>query len=340
MKGWEGLTRICMTDFVGPQANTPAQSQPITARRKAARFSGLAAAQVCATVGLVLLIGSHHPAGWNAAIQLVLAGGLLVSMLWPRARRNAVEREVSRLHALLVEIRHGREPIEMLSRCDTSVAPLAAACQDLIHDLRQERARAAGLQDEIRQRVASRTESLERTIGALRQQAAKDGLTGLFNRRMLDAYLPDAIDRCKTSGTSLCLLMIDIDHFKPLNDTLGHAAGDQMLKSVAQIIRSTIRETDLAFRNGGDEFVVVLEGCSPETGRVLADRLNSLGDALGRTFRLSPPPTLSVGMTSLAEVQDATAPIMLRQADAALYQIKAAHHAAVSALPPRSRRTG
>jgi diguanylate cyclase (GGDEF)-like protein len=120
--------------------------------------------------------------------------------------------------------------------------------------------------------------------------------------------------------------MIDIDYFKPLNDTLGHAAGDQMLKSVAQIIRSTIRENDLAFRNGGDEFVVVLEECDAATGRVMAERLGALGDSLGRTFRLIPPPCLSIGLTTLAEVKDADAPALLRRADEVLYQVKALHH--------------
>ncbi|HSU65406.1 MAG TPA: GGDEF domain-containing protein, partial [Tepidisphaeraceae bacterium] len=226
---------------------------------------------------------------------------------------------------------------ESLSRVGSLAEPLAIACTDMARELRMERARTQQLQEEVRLKVAGRTEALERTIGALRQQAARDGLTGLFNRRMLDAYLPEAIERCRSAKLPLAVLMIDVDNFKPLNDTLGHAAGDQMLKSIAQIIRSTISETDLAFRNGGDEFVIVFEGCAAETARLKQERLNSLGKALGRTFRLTPPPTLSIGMTMLADLKDATAPALLRQADQSLYTVKAEHHTAAPVAPPTRR---
>ena len=303
------------------------------------RFPALAITQAIASAGVLILIAFGPAHYWGSAIEALLAGGMLVSVVWAGVRPNHINREMERLRTLAGEVRKGREPIELLSEFEAPLTPLAETCQELLRDIRQERSRIAELQDEIRQRIASKTESLERTIGTLRQQAAKDGLTGLFNRRMLDAYLPDAIERCKASAIPLSLLMIDIDYFKPLNDTLGHAAGDQMLKSVAQIIRSTIRESDLAFRNGGDEFVIVLEGCPAERTRVLADRLSSLGDALGRTFRLNPSPTLSVGMTTLADLKAATASAILHQGDAALYEVKAAHHAA-SASPSRSRRAG
>jgi diguanylate cyclase (GGDEF)-like protein len=328
-----------MTDSLRPEDD--ASAQPRSARRDDGhtRFSGLEIAKALAAVGILILIAFQPAHYWGSALEALLAGSLLVSIIWGLVRPNKLEREMKRLGVLVGEVRQGHEPIELLSEFDAPLMPLAQTCRDLLRDIRQERSRIAELQDEVRQRIASRTESLERTIGALRQQAAKDSLTGLFNRRMLDAYLPDAIERCKANATPFSLLMIDIDYFKPLNDTLGHAAGDQMLKSVAQIIRSTIRESDLAFRIGGDEFVIVLEGCPSERTRVLADRLSSLGDALGRTFRLTPPPTLSVGMITLTELNGATASTILHQGDAALYQVKAAHHAAVLA-PPRSRRAG
>jgi diguanylate cyclase (GGDEF)-like protein len=245
-----------------------------------------------------------------------------------------IEQTASRMSILLRAIREGREPVASLSRVSGPLAALASACHDLAHDLKMEKARAAHLENETRQRIANRTQALERTIGTLRQQAARDGLTGLFNRRSLDAYLPDAIERCQSAGTPLCLLMLDIDYFKPLNDTLGHASGDQMLKSLAQIIRSTVRENDLAFRSGGDEFVVVLEESDGAAGRVIAERLAGLGDSLGRTFRLMPPPTLSVGIATLAELEEASAPALLARADESLYQVKAAHHSASTSTRP------
>jgi diguanylate cyclase (GGDEF)-like protein len=329
-----------MTDFPQAQDETPSESHPAAKRGAGASVPWMMVAQSIGCVILLVLVFSHYSVTSGGVFELALASGLLVSVIWKSIYPSGIQRDIIRLASLVSDIRKGRDPIESLSQFKSPVGLLSSIYADLICDLRQERVRTAELENEVRQRVATRTESLERTIGALRQQAAKDGLTGLFNRRMLDGYLPDAIERCKAAGTPLNLLMIDIDHFKPLNDTLGHAAGDQMLRSVAQIIRSTIRETDLAFRNGGDEFVVVLEGCNDATAQALADRLNSLGGALGRTFRLTTPPILSIGMTSLAKLKDATAPAMLREADAALYVVKAAHHAAVPVSPPRSKKTG
>ena len=320
---------------------TQEASQEVPAQRTdgsdASWAPAMLALQLLASSGLAVLIVCNSHGDSVSGIEILLCALLLFSAIWAGSLAARIRRDLSRLGAILPEVQKGREPIESVSRFGAGVSPLAEICRDILRDLRQERARTSRLQEETRQKVASRTEALERTIGALRQQAARDGLTGLFNRRMLDAYLPEAIERCKTSALPLCLLMIDVDHFKLLNDTLGHAAGDQMLRSIAQIIRSTIGENDLAFRNGGDEFVVVLEGCNAELGRSKADRLNSLGNALGRTFRLTPPPTLSVGLTMLADLKDPNAPALLRQADQALYQVKAEHHAALSGAHPRAR---
>ena len=98
-------------------------------------------------------------------------------------------------------------------------------------------------------------------------QATRDALTGLLNRRSLDIEIDRAVEQFQSVGTDACLLMIDIDHFKGLNDTLGHAAGDELLKSIAQIMRSAIRNSDQAFRCGGDEFVILLGGCGIRAGQ-------------------------------------------------------------------------
>jgi diguanylate cyclase (GGDEF)-like protein len=323
---------IAMTD--SPQAQDQIQLQTLPAKTswRGAHLSPSLFVQTGLCLALIALTCRGASGSRTGFIETILAVLLLGLGFWKRTHASRIHLEISKLAALIAEVRHGREPIESLTQIEGRFRPISSVSLDLIRDVRQEKVRIAELELEVRQRIATRTESLERTIGALRQQAAKDGLTGLFNRRMLDGYLPDAIERAKVEGSPLSLLMIDIDHFKPLNDTLGHAAGDQMLRSVAQIIRSTVRESDLAFRNGGDEFVVVLEGCSEETTRVMADRLNSLGDALGRTFRLEPPPSLSIGVTCLAKVKEATAPALLREVDAALYQVKAVHHAAVQEI--------
>lgn len=278
-------------------------------------------------IGLTLLMMSGKLMQAIELLQLMLAAAMPIMLIYAAARRRRRYTEpLARMLDLLPKARDGEEPIESLASVGGAIAPLAAICQELLRDRRHEQLRVRQLELEIRQRVANRTEALERTIGSLRNQASRDGLTGLMNRRALDTYLPDAIDRCKRAAIGLCVLMLDIDDFKPLNDTLGHAAGDEMLRSLAQIIRSTIPETDAAFRCGGDEFVVVLEDHSPTAGAAVAERIGSLADALGKTFRVPNPPRLSIGLSSLAEVKDRTAGGLLAVADARLYQVKSTRH--------------
>ena len=154
-------------------------------------------------------------------------------------------------------------------------------------------------------------------------------LTGLYNRRMLDEHLPRLVERRKNASPGLCLLMIDVDHFKLLNDTLGHAAGDELLRSIGQLIRSTIREEDMAFRCGGDEFVIVLDDGAIDDGHIMADRLISLVDGLTRTLHVPLAPRLSIGVSRLSDLQDPTPQALMEEADRLLYEVKGARKAAL-----------
>ena len=295
-------------------------------RGRRAAIAGAAVLEVVGFVSILQLVLTGRLIAGLLVLQLVLSVGMLLIVLWAGGRRRSQwSQPLSELELLLPQVRRGDQPIESLSGIGGKLQPIAIACQELLRDLRQQRSINAQLRDEMRQRVASKTEALERTIGALRHQAARDGLTGLFNRRMLDAYLPEALERCRSAGIPLCLLMIDIDHFKPLNDTLGHSAGDQMLRTVAQLIRSTIRDRDVAFRCGGDEFMILLEA-DERAGRAVADRLTSLADGFGRTLRLARPPTLSIGIGCTMALRHPTPEALIRRADEELYRIKSQHH--------------
>jgi diguanylate cyclase (GGDEF)-like protein len=92
----------------------------------------------------------------------------------------------------------------------------------------------------------------------LKQQAIRDGLTGLFNRRYLDETLPRELARAKRDGYALALIMVDIDHFKQVNDTYGHPGGDAVIRHLGQLLLSGAREGDVVCRYGGEEFVVAL----------------------------------------------------------------------------------
>lgn len=152
----------------------------------------------------------------------------------------------------------------------------------------------------------------------LMQLATKDPLTGVGNRRGLDVKLKDIVNNHKRSGMIASMLLLDLDHFKKVNDVHGHAVGDQTLKRVTEIINLRIRVTDSLYRIGGEEFVVVLEGQDAMHAKHLAEQLRTLIQA----NELVPDQsvTISLGVAEIA--QDETASSWLGRADEALYRAK------------------
>ena len=156
------------------------------------------------------------------------------------------------------------------------------------------------------------------------QQAHFDALTGLPNRNMLRDRLTQEIKKCRRDGLQLACLFIDLDHFKEVNDTLGHGSGDQLLVEAARRIRSCLREIDTVARMGGDEFTVVLPEV-PDPGS-LEPVLHKLLDALGAAFELGDQRVFvsaSIGVTiyplDAGDIED-----LLKHADQALYVAKGA----------------
>jgi diguanylate cyclase (GGDEF)-like protein len=256
-------------------------------------------------------------------IVLVAAAICLSGAMTLRHRQQWVLPGI-KMRRLIHEIRVGRAPIEEFVQFNAgSLHELAAELKLLLHELRQQRQSIIELQEEVRQRIANRTNVLERTIASLRNQAVRDPLTGLYNRRMLDQLLPQLIAQLQTEHKSLTLMMIDLDYFKILNDTLGHAVGDELLKSIGQIVHSTIRNGDFGFRYGGDEFVLLLPGCETAVAARIGERLASLVSSLGKTYKLEPGPRLSIGIGTIAELSQPTAAALLKRADDRLYEAKA-----------------
>lgn len=148
--------------------------------------------------------------------------------------------------------------------------------------------------------------------------ATKDPLTGAGNRRALDAKVAEVVNTYKRSGTSASLILIDIDHFKAVNDAHGHAKGDQILKAITEIINLRIRVTDSLYRIGGEEFVVLLEGQDLQRAAHLAEQLRTLVDA--NELVENPSVTISLGVAEVKEGETATD--WLHRADSALYRAK------------------
>jgi diguanylate cyclase (GGDEF)-like protein len=170
-------------------------------------------------------------------------------------------------------------------------------------------------------RLADELESANKRLAAL---ATTDQLTQLANRRHFDARMADEFQRWKRYKHPLTCIMIDIDHFKKVNDTFGHPVGDKVLIEVGAAIRSATRTTDFAARYGGEEFVVL----TPETGNpaadIVADRL--LAAIFNRTTEKSaeqgiPAVTASIGVAS-TDLPIVSGDDLIRRADEALYQAK------------------
>jgi diguanylate cyclase (GGDEF)-like protein len=162
---------------------------------------------------------------------------------------------------------------------------------------------------------AHRTEVQRRQLEAA---AAIDALTGAQNRRVLDDELQIAVQRFERDGTPAAMLMLDLDHFKAVNDRHGHAVGDQVLVDFSAIVRAATRRVDRFFRYGGEEFVLLLSPVSSQSMRTIADKLVA---KVGSELRCrGEPVTVSIGAAALRPGDDARA--WMARADASLYLAK------------------
>jgi diguanylate cyclase (GGDEF)-like protein len=166
----------------------------------------------------------------------------------------------------------------------------------------------------------------------LNLQAMRDPLTGLYNRRQLEESLHREVLRARRIGAPVGVMTIDVDHFKRVNDTLGHEVGDSALSGIAQVLASCVREEDIACRAGGEEFVVILPGTGKAALRSRAEAVRKTIEqasiAAGEgTLKL----TVSIGLASFPAYGD-TGQAVLRAADAALYKAKECRAARA---PPR-----
>ena len=156
---------------------------------------------------------------------------------------------------------------------------------------------------------------------AATQSALRDPLTDTGNRIAMDQTLEREIEMSRRHSQPLSLLMLDIDHFKQINDTYGHSAGDEVLKAVAASIKNQLRNVDMVFRFGGEEFLILLSNTSREAAAMVGERLRFAAQAQdyvaeGKMIEL----TVSIGCSTLLPGESAES--LLRRADSALYVAK------------------
>jgi diguanylate cyclase (GGDEF)-like protein len=171
--------------------------------------------------------------------------------------------------------------------------------------------------------LRTRNTELEGMLTRTERLAMTDALTGVFNRRRFGDMLRHEWASARRYKHSLCLLLFDVDHFKAVNDTEGHAAGDEALKNVALIIAGSIREVDVCARYGGDEFVLLLPHTPIENAMIVADRVrDKLGRERGGWAGSLGAVTLSVGISSSMDASLVNPDDLLEAADRALYEAK------------------
>jgi diguanylate cyclase (GGDEF)-like protein len=156
----------------------------------------------------------------------------------------------------------------------------------------------------------------------LRRQASHDSLTGLKNRRRFEEDLRAELARSGRYGVPGALLMLDLDHFKQVNDTLGHPTGDRVIAEIAEAMRGRARETDVLARLGGDEFAVILPRCSLEEAQAVAAEIATAIRERMSTEEGMPPVTTSIGIAPFGPERKLSYEAVLAKADAALYAAK------------------
>ncbi|WP_263772169.1 sensor domain-containing diguanylate cyclase [Propionivibrio soli] len=251
-------------------------------------------------------------------VSVFVATVLFLCLVWWCA--SMMSRPVRQLAKFARRVEQGEETTRLEVPTSTAelrqlVDAVRGMASTLIH-------RKLALEDSntrLEQRVQERTAELERLNGELVYLARRDALTTLANRMAANERLRDEFLRMKRTGVAYSVLLLDIDFFKRINDTLGHATGDQVLRHVAKILKSSLRQTDFVARFGGEEFIVLLPATDTSDARIVAENIR-------HAVEVSPPDevervTVSVGVAT-ANPQQAAEDEAVHEADEKLYEAK------------------
>ena len=226
----------------------------------------------------------------------------------------------------LAQINRARVPAE-LAKLEPSttvheiqrIGQLIRYLNEALTDHRQE---IAELESSVDRRVDARTRQITSALNRTQKQSWTDPLTRLYNRRVLDERLDAIVRAQREADQDLAVVMLDVDHFKQANDVMGHAAGDALLAFIGDLLRGALRESDLAVRHGGDEFVLILPNTHLRDAQQVAQRILNLFRQHAATLEISPKPSLSAGVASLKSIDAQDGQSLLHVADQTLYDAK------------------
>ncbi len=213
-----------------------------------------------------------------------------------------------------------KEPLrDLLTGGDDDFARLRRAIHDRLSEATAHRLEAGHLRrtmdDSIRRATGRATDRLKKEVST-------DALTGIGNRRALEKHLERMLDDADGPGDSLVAMVIDVDRFKPINDRLGHAVGDECLAFLGKLLAGSLRGDDRAFRSGGDEFVVLMSGATADDGIKVGQRIRDLYGQMTWSHKGVQRPTLSMGVAAARPGQLKDPQDLIRRADEAMYTSK------------------
>ncbi|MBX9637376.1 MAG: diguanylate cyclase [Nitrosomonas sp.] len=185
-------------------------------------------------------------------------------------------------------------------------------------------------------KIEEASAAMQQKNALLETLSVTDSLTGLFNRNKLNAIINDQLARYERNKRPFSVLMIDVDHFKTLNDSLGHVAGDEIIAGIARKISQSIRNVDFAARFGGDEFIIILADTAISEALKTAERIRAHAASvhcgtISKTLKV----TLSIGVIQ-SEPEDTSLTILLSRVDGALYEAKRSGRDRVYCVQPKS----
>jgi diguanylate cyclase (GGDEF)-like protein len=264
-------------------------------------------------------------------ILLALALGSITTLAlapWTQAMRASRQlRDITRLVRWLSS-GGGPGALPQLESDSDEVAELYRAIRRTLESATAHRVEAKTLRRTMDESIRKET---GRATDRLRREAQSDALTGLGNRRAFDEQVDGLLEEAVRQGHILTALVVDIDNFKAINDTLGHPVGDECLSFVGSLLAAGLRSQDRAYRYGGDEFVVLMPGATAEAAEAVARRIAALFAQMPWPHRAVARPTFSIGVAAARPGDAMDARELVRRADEAMYSVKRAGRARVMA---------
>ena len=275
-------------------------------------------ATLVAGMGLGLAEAHLGHQAWPLAVGLTVCCGVILWLTrhWVVA---PFDRLIRKLHAIANDdTRDAMRGLPMQRGDETG--QISQVVRQIAVAGRRDRSDARQLRATMDQRLRK---AIDHATTHLREISMRDPLTDLGNRRFLDQTLEPLVESCRASRSNLCCVVIDIDNFKQVNDTLGHVAGDRLISFVGGLLRASIRDGDYAVRTGGDEFLLLLPGCPRYRVDAMLKRIIAM---FRQHVRVVIPddilPDLSMGASFLDNTAHRTGAKLIDIADKHLYNVK------------------